>query len=418
MRSFLHSPICLMLVFCLSFSLHAQQEMTSDELFQKARTEAFDNDNYPEAIRLSRLALEKSPDYTDIRIFLGRLYTWSDQPELARQEFEEVLAKNPGHEDGSFAYGSLEYWNDQSDKALQIVNNGLEVHPKSQNLLLLKAKVLKDLKRFPEANTTVNQLLKINPKLTEARSLLQSIKNVSANNEIGIDYEYTYFDKRFEDPWHLAGIDYSRATKIGTIIGRFNYGNRFTNSGSQFIVEAYPSISETFYAYVSGGVMISGSIFPDYRAGFSLYANLPASFEGEVGFRMLNFGGDNTWIYTASVGKYVSNFWFNLRTYQTPSNDRVSQSYSLTTRYYFGGADDFLSLRLGTGISPDNESNNILYNDGNPYNLKSHNVTLDYRFTVKNSNIFFISGSLQNQEYQQNTRGNQISGSLGYIKRF
>lgn len=164
--------------------------------------------------------------------------------------------------------------------------------------------------------------------------------------------------------------------------------------------------------------MISGSIFPDYRAGFSLYANLPASFEGEVGFRMLNFGGDNTWIYTASVGKYVSNFWFNLRTYQTPSNDRVSQSYSLTTRYYFGGADDFLSLRLGTGISPDNESNNILYNDGNPYNLKSHNVTLDYRFTVKNSNIFFISGSLQNQEYQQNTRGNQISGSLGYIKRF
>lgn len=128
---------------------------------------------------------KKSPDYTDIRIFLGRLYTWSDQPELARQEFEEVLAKNPGHEDGSFAYGSLEYWNDQSDKALQIVNNGLEVHPKSQNLLLLKAKVLKDLKRFPEANTTVNQLLKINPKLTEARSLLQSIKMYRPITKLG-----------------------------------------------------------------------------------------------------------------------------------------------------------------------------------------------------------------------------------------
>lgn len=413
------APISLLILFFTSFSniCAQEQEYTTDELFQMARTAAFDEDNYPKAIELTKQALEKSPDYSDVRIFLGRLYTWTDKTDLARSEFQRVLEKDPGYEDAVFAYGSLEYWNDNSEKALEIVNSGIAKNPKSENLLLLKAKILKDLERYHEAGTTVNNLLKINPKNTEARSLGVSIKNVSSKNEIGVDYEYTYFDKRFDDPWHLAGFDYTRSTKFGSIIGRFNYANRFADNGTQFVLDAYPSISDTFYAYVSGGISLTGSIFPDYRAGFSLYANLPKSFEGEVGFRMLSFD-DQTWIYTASVGKYISNFWLNARTYLTPSNDNISQSYSLTARYYMGGEDDYLSLKVGTGISPDNEANNILYNNGNTYKLKSNNISLGYRVSIKSTNIFFINASLEDQEYAQGSRGNQFSVGVGYFKKF
>lgn len=405
-----------LVIFLLSLSINAQEDLTTDELFVKARTAAFDEDDYPKAIELTKKALEKSPGYADVRIFLGRLYTWTDKNEEARKEFERVLEENPGHEDGSLAYASLEYWNDNSEKALNIVNKGLEKHPASEDLLLLKARLLKDLERYSEASNTLNQLLKVNPKLTEARSLGESIRNVSARNQVGVDYEYVYFDKRFDDPWHLASVDYSRSTKIGSIIGRLNYANRFASNGTQFNIDAYPSISDTFYAYLSGGIASSGSIFPDYRAGASLFANLPSAFEGEVGFRMLSFD-ETTWIYTASIGKYISNFWLNARTYLTPDNENISQSYSLNVRYYIAGADDFLSLSVGTGISPDDNTNNILFND-NTYKLKSNNISLGYRVSIKSTNVFFVNASLEDQEYARETRGNQFSVGVGYFKKF
>ncbi len=95
--------ICGLLI--LPLTLSAQD---SDELFQQARKAAFDNKDYPKAIKISKEALTQSPVYKDIRIFLGRLYSWSDKKDSARVEFETVLSQEAGHEDAILAYASLE----------------------------------------------------------------------------------------------------------------------------------------------------------------------------------------------------------------------------------------------------------------------------------------------------------------------
>jgi len=409
--------IILVLMIGFHQSGIGQTELNTDELYTEARVKAFDDDNYPEAIALMKKALAKSPDYLELGVFLGRLYTFTDSISKARISFEEVLMKEPGHEEASFAYGNLEYWNENSEKALVVVNNGIAQHPKSQQLGILKAKILKDLERYDEARATLDILLKDDPKLTEARSMISSINTASAKNDIGASYEFVYFDKRFDDPWHLASIDYGRQTKFGSVAARVNYANRFRTDGAQFEIDAYPRISDLFYAYVSGGISSKDGIFPRYRAGFSLYANLPKSFEADAGFRFLAFN-ESTWIYTLAIGKYYKNYWFNLRTYLTPSVSAVSHSYALTVRYYIGGADDFLSLKIGTGISPDDSSNSVLFDPDNIYKLKSSNIVLGYRKLFWDTNVMLFSASLENQEYARDTRGNQFSLSLGYIKRF
>ncbi len=411
---FLLSLICLLFSFGLSQA--QEQNVSSDDLFTTARKAAFDQKDYPTAISLSKQALAKSPDYADIRIFLGRLYTWTKQPDSARQAFNLVLSKQPDNADAALALGSLEFWEDNSEKALEHVNSGLKYHSDAKDLLLLKAKILNDLKRWPEANIEIEKVIKVDPNMTEARTLAARIRENSAKNKIGVSYDFIHFDKQFDDPWHLLSVDYSRQTKIGSIIGRVNYGNRFNTSGLQFEVDAYPRISNTFQAYISGGYSNDVGVFPHYRAGFSLYANLPASFEAEAGFRYLTFG-ESTWIYTASVGKYYKSFWFNFRTFLTPSSDAVSQSFALTTRYYYGGADDYFSLRLGTGLSPDDPQNNILIGNSN-YKLRSNNATLGYRKAFKSLNILFVNMGIDNQEYKLNTKGTQIDLGIGYIRRF
>ncbi|MEJ7780278.1 MAG: YaiO family outer membrane beta-barrel protein [Daejeonella sp.] len=407
----------LMLLPGLSTTVvYAQETTDPDELFVRARKLAFDDKNFTAAIVLAKQALAQSPDYADIRIFLGRLYTWTDKNDSARIAFKEVLVKNPGHEDASLAYGTLEYWNDSSEQALVITSEGLKYHPASESLLLLKTKILDDLRRFEEANSSLNALLKLNPKMSEARALSGKIGDKGSRNKIGLSYDFVSFDKQFDDPWHLTSLDFGRQTGLGSVTARVNFANRFKTNGTQFELDAYPRISKVFYAYVSGGYSESG-IFPKYRTGFSLYANLPSAFEAEAGFRMLSFG-TKTWIYTISGGKYHKNFWFNLRTYLTPSNNSVSQSLSFNTRYYFAGADDYLSMAIGTGLSPDNQRNNILYNGGSSYKLKSNNVSLGYRKSINTSNIIFIKAALENQEYLQGTRGNQLELGAGFMKRF
>jgi YaiO family outer membrane protein len=395
----------------------AQENLSADEMFVKARKLAFDDKNYPAAIALTKKALVKSPDYTDIEIFLGRLYTFSDKVDSARVVFIEAMRKNPSYEDTYLAYGNLENWNDQSIKALEIVDKGLGYNPKSESLLILKAKILKSLNRYPEANSVLTQTLKFYPKSTEARSLSQSVAYLSAKNTISIGYIQTNFDKQFDDPWHLGNISYGRQTKLGSVIARYNYANRFKTNGSQFEVDLYPKISQIFYAYVSGGYSNNVGVFPQYRTGFSLYSNLPKSFEAEVGFRTLRFD-ETTVIYTASLGKYYKNYWFNLRTYLTPSNSSLSQSFSLNVRYYTGGQDDYLSFKIGTGISPDNDRNSVQLNVRNPYKLKSNNASFGYYKSIKQTNLISVNFSYENQEYLPQTRGNQFSVGLGLSKRF
>ena len=408
----------ILAVFLVSFAAVAQeQEYTTDELYTQARNAAFEEDDYPKAIALLKAALKKSPDYLEVRVFLGRIYTYSDSLPQARRTFEEVLAKEKGHEEASFAYGNLEFWNDNSEAALKVVNKGLDYHPESENLGLLKAKVLRDLEAYEEATATLQGLLEQNPKLDQARSLLSSINSATAKNAVGLNYEFVYFDERFDDPWHLAALDYIRQTKLGSVAARINFANRFRTDALQFEVDAYPRISDVFYTYVNLGISSDSGIFPQYRAGFSLFSNLPASFEADAGFRYLAFD-DDTFVYTLGLGKYYKNYWFNFRTYLTPSDSALSQSYALTVRYYFGGADDFIGARIGTGISPDDNANSALFNGATITRLRSNNLTLFYRKLLGATHVLTAQAGLEDQEYAADSSGLQFSVSVGFIKRF
>ncbi|MFD1772184.1 YaiO family outer membrane beta-barrel protein [Sphingobacterium suaedae] len=406
----------LLCFFVSPFISNAQEsDLTADELFLRARNMAFEQKDYTQAITLSKAALSKAPDYTDIRIFLGRLYTWTDQIDSARTVFENLRQMQVKDEDFFLAYASLEYWHDQPSKALALIDSGLVLHQSSQDLLLLKTKVNYSNNNFQDAEKTIGRLLQLNPKHTEGRALSKTIQEYAAKNAVGLTYNFVYFDKQFDHNWHIVGLNYRRTTPIGSVILRANYANKFAENGVQFEVEAYPRLSNMFYLYVGAGYSDNVGIFPRYRTGVSLYANLPHSFEGEVGYRQLYFN-DHIWMYTASVGKYVQNFWFNFRTYLTPGEENISQSYTGTVRYYTKGANDYIGFIVGSGLSPEENRNNLL--DNAPYKLKTFKVGAEYNFSINRTNLFSVSSTYYSQEFRPNEKGNQLDVIVGYTKTF
>lgn len=391
---------------------------SSDDLLVAARKAAFDNKNYEQAKQLLYQALKQNPDYADVKIFLGRIHTWTNNPDSARYYFKSALASNAGYEDAAVAYADMEYWENNNAASLNVIEPALKQRPLSEALLFRKARALNAMRQYSAADTVIQQVLRINRNNPEARLLADRIKDLSAGNKIGISYDYVYFDKQFADPWHLVSLDYTRATSIGSVTGRINYANRFRENGLQYELEAYPRISKTFYSYVNIGYSDKVGVFPQWRGGFSLYVNLPKSYEGELGFRYLKFSGDPTWIYTAYLGKYYRSWLFGVRTYLTPSStvSAVSSSYNVSARYYYGSADDMIGFNAGYGISPDDRLNAIQLD--NPVKLTSYKAGLSFKKKVSRFNVLAFDASYYNQEYLPNTKGNQYQLSIGWLHRF
>jgi YaiO family outer membrane protein len=409
-----------LLSLCTS-STFAQEGLSSDSLFRLAREAAFNKKDYPSAVQFCHRALKKSPDYNDIRVFLGRVYTWTDRTDSARTEFLSVLKKEPGFEDASAAITDLEYWNNNSSAALGYCNQGLQYHPDSKDLLLKKIKILKYNKKFIEAYQIATAILQKDPSNTTVRSLILDINDAASLNKVGVGYDLTWFDGGYGDylhksPWHIINVEYARYTPLGSITGRVNRGTRFGNSAFQAEIDAYPRICKGLYAYTNVGISDVTSVFPHYRAGMSLYATLPKSFEAELGFRYLRFSS-STWIYVGSISKYYRSFWFSGRLTLVPGENNISHSYTFISRYYFGGADDYLNVSLNYGISPDDTNAALAYNNGT-YKLISKGISLGYKRSIKKMNIISVSSSLYNQEYRLGQKGNQIGASVSYQRRF
>jgi YaiO family outer membrane protein len=405
----------IIIVSLLSSCSFLKAQKSSDELFKNAKEAAFDLKDYGKAKQFAIEALYISPAYADIEIFLGRVYTWNNQYDSARYHFLKVLSTAPINEEASIAYSDLEYWNDNYKEALNICNRALVVYPASEPLLLRKAKILNAAKKTTEASTITNGLLKNNAQDPAALVLAATIKDAAKVNILSISYANSSFDKQYDKPWQFASISYSRPTALGSVTGRINYANRFGNSGMQGEIDAYPHISKMFYGYLSFGYSDKAGVFPNYRAGFSLYANLPKSFEAEAGLRYLYFTSA-TYIYTFYAGKYYKNYLFSARTYLTPSYAGISQSYSLAARYYFRGANDYIGLSGGKGLSPDETNQVILFNSKNRFS--SEQVSARFNHTFLKWNVISISAGLINQEYAPDVYGKELDVSVGLSHRF
>ncbi|RYZ54814.1 MAG: YaiO family outer membrane beta-barrel protein [Sphingobacteriales bacterium] len=408
---FLLIPIFLSSVICRS-----QDNLSADSLYTLARQAAFDDKEYHKAISLGQEALMKNPDYTDVRVFIGRIYTWNNQPDSARLMFDTVINSGKAGADLFSAYTDLEYWNNKDSAALNTVSRGLIQFPGDVPLLYRKALIFNKLKDYRSAALVLDTVLSIDRGHAEARALSMRIRENISLNRIGVRYDYVYFDRQFADAWHLASIDYTRQTKLGSLTARINYANRFARTGLQYELDAYPSISRTFYGYLNIGFSDSAGVFPKYKGGASLYANLPKAFEGELGVRYLFFT-DPTYIYTVYLGKYYKSFLFGARTYLSRKSGKLAQTYNVSGRYYFGGADDYFSLTLGAGISPDDRLTNVQY-DLFAGNLRTYRSAFDLRFSVRTLNVISFGLSFVSQEYLPGTLGNQFQAGVGYIRRF
>ncbi len=410
-----YSFVCLF-VLCLSAPMASAQDTTTvGGIMASARKQAIEQKDYANAIRLGKKALQIVPGNPEILVFIGRTYSWAGNVDSSAAYLQQAVDADSLMEDAYIAYTDVYYWNKLNTQAFTINAQGLSRIPSSRELRIRKAKVLEAMGDYKQALLVTDTLLATDQHNAEILALNIHLKDLTFKNRYTMKFDYAHFDKQFPDDWQFYSIEYAHAAKKVTYVLRVNAANRFTKIGLQYEADAYPKISKTFYTYFNLGFSDHGQIFPRWRSGASLFANLPHAFECEAGARYLYYSAD-VFFYTAYIGKYYKNFLFGGRIFGTPSTIRYQGSAGIIVRYYFGGADDYVNLNLFRGISPDDRRYNLAINT--TAKLESYLGEVSLRKSIKKLDIVSFNASLYRQEYLPETIGNMIQIGLGYTRRF
>jgi len=198
--------------------------------------------------------------------------------------------------------------------------------------------------------------------------------------------------KSDQAPWHLAALQYSRKMGFGDLLWRLNYANRFEKHGLQYELDCYPVFRPGTYSYLSLGYS-GATIFPEFRAGAEVYQALPAALESSMGWRYMQYSTTNLHIFTVSMAKYYRQYWINLRSFITPENKGFSSAWFINLRRYLNSPDNYLSVSLGYGVSPDN----LLSRQQIDY-LSSKKIILGGQHNLSNSYILRWQCRLENDE--------------------
>ncbi len=393
------------------FEVKGQDSFDPDELLVQARTLVFE-DKYQEGRKVAFRALERYPNYADILILVGRSYAWEGKNDSANIYLERAIVASPDYTDGYVAYLDNLFWSENLSKADEILDRAKSNlgSPTPDEIVYRESRLLYYREQYNEAYGLVEPLFDKGFNQEALLGYMRNLERLRMVNAVGATYDYDTFEGQIE-PWHTWSVYGRTRTKLtGALIARVTQSLRYDGFGTLVELDAYPSIGKNGYAYLNVGGSGAG-FFPKFRFGASYYHNLEKAWEVEGGYRYLGFSSA-THIITGSLGKYLGNWWLNARVNVIPDDSGTSTSGQFTARYYFKTAEDFFSLQLGTGVSPDEETRD------QSQLLNSYRARIGYQQLVSPKFMIYGYTGYSRDELSTDNFRNNINLSLGFEFRF
>jgi YaiO family outer membrane protein len=399
--------VSLLLIFWVGIS-NAQEIAYSgdpDASFLAARDLAFAGERQIARDTLRQI-LTAYPEYTDVRCLLAKTYSWDNEFEEARLQFNRITSSDKNNKDVWIGAIKNEQYAKNFHIALGLCNKALLYLQDDAELLNLKAQILEQI----EAQQLLQNVLKetkIEDPTTQAITLY-------TQGEV--------FDEQL-DPMYYGALEYKKEASWGVLIPRLNFNRRFNINGVQAEVDAYPRFNKTLSGYVNYGYSAS-QIFPRHRIGGEILKELPKAMEVSLGFRHLSFDTDDATILTGTFGIYRGNYYAVLRPYIIPDSRKgLGVSGNLLVRRYLKDGNNFLGMNLVYGF--DTELNQFIV-DGELLAetllyLEAQRFRLEYQFSNGEGNNLYKANIGVNRQELAFSSGNfflSVTAGLAYSIKF
>lgn len=333
------------------------QKIDSDSLLVETLHEMNSAKNYPKAIQMAKKGIKIAPDYLDFHLALGRSYQLIRENDSARTYFNYVISKNPSYKEAFQYLAALEIEEKNILNANNVLDKALLQYPEEKDFYLQK---LQAVQLENDDEKSIAYLIALTQRFPEDQNLKQQLtesQSKSVSDRVGLNYNYTTFDRNGYGPWHLLGLQYIRERKKFTVIGRINYADRRAlgasiNNGIQYEMETYFLNNKKSYSFVNLGYS-DAIVFPKVRLSYSYFRTLAPTWEGEIGIRYTKTADADLYGGVLGIGKYLGSYWINFKSYVHIDKTDLYPAFSGTVRYYFDTKYDYATILLGYGTSPD-----------------------------------------------------------------
>jgi tetratricopeptide (TPR) repeat protein len=309
------------LIWTLSLVLFPNLRAQDDILVQ-ARALAT-NKQRKQALELLESHLGEHPNDGDARLLYGLVLSWEGRYDGARQALQMVLDAYPRYTDAALALINVELWSGNPERADEIASRFLEVQPNRTDLMLAQARALEALKRPKDAMQVLNDAHRIDPENREAIDMRRALRLEDRAWRTSFNFNTIAFNDH-SSPWREEALSLQRGTSAGSLTFRFSRGSRFGYHSNLAEADWYPHIARGTYAYLNAGYSPEGILYPTYRAGAELFHNFGHGYEGSAGLRRLVFSSTRINVYTASLGRYHSDWYSVVRTFVTPGTSAMA----------------------------------------------------------------------------------------------
>jgi len=175
--------------------------------------------------------------------------------------------------------------------------------------------------------------------------------------------------------WDFSSLYLYRKNEYGAFGGVLNYTNRLNKNATQLYLNMQPKVNETMWFDLGYGYSNTPELFPNNMYFLEAYKKLGKTWVVSVGdtYKLIDRTYFNT--LTASIGKYVGNYYLGFRPYHfVPKAGPSSTLLRFEAKKFGDNPDQYIGVSFATGTSPD------------LFDL----LTVTF-FKVK-ENIFFIQG--------------------------
>ncbi len=294
----------IIILFLTTLKLLSYSQTTTIDAFNpldEIRILAFENKDFEAAIVLTEHYLISEPDNFDYKHMLFNLNKWSKKYEVAL-----VLANEFIKSDSLNRYYYIQKLNILEemalfDKSLQAIMKILEIFPDDEYFLFRQAFSLSKLNRINQSISLLEEILKNNPKHTDAEYLLDQLKIAKNKNVIVLGY-YNLISSLDQSSTKFYNIAYGRKINKHTFVATLNSNRWNQNPGFEFSLSNYYKINDTDYSML--GIAHSRSLFfPKFRITGSYYHALDEKYEASLSSNYIITNEGNLSIISPSISR-------------------------------------------------------------------------------------------------------------------
>jgi YaiO family outer membrane protein len=339
-----------------------------DEQYEKARTLA--NAGQPAlAVAAYDALLAQSPGNADVLLGRGIAYTRMERWSEAQADLEAASRASPGYADVWLALGNLHQWHDQPQQAAEAYGRLVALRPDDASAWQARARAHRAAGRVAEARADLEKARTLGADgagIDAALAALEprpepQLQPRAGNPEAALAAGYTWAaslsgswtDVGSGPRWNDQTASVRHYMQGGSIGFETLRAHRFDLTGHAWALDAYADLWTGAYANIRYQRAPAARLFPANSGRVEIYQSLGGGWEASLADDVLGFDSRVN-IYGVGLGKYVGNWYVQLRHQNIVSEGSHSTGQRLLARYYYAGdADSYLEATANSGRSDD-----------------------------------------------------------------